>query len=120
MKIPQGLSVQDLKMKQSSLEPCMFYKKEKECLARTIATLVDDTLGCANKSFGKSEQVMSKKFDFKEREKKFPIKFGGLEIEKGSAGFAINQKIARALSGISNLTILLLRSSHILEDRFVT
>ena len=43
---------------------------------------------------------MSKNFDIKERKNKFPIKFRGLEIEKGSIGFVINQKNMRALSGL--------------------
>ena len=83
--------VQDLEMRQTSLDPCLFYKKKKESLVGIIATLVDDTLGCGNNSFVKLEQEMSKNFDVKESDNKFPIKFGGLEVEKGPAGFAINQ-----------------------------
>ncbi len=73
-------NIDDLGMTQSTLGPCLFFKKEEQKCVGIIATLVDDTLGGDNLNFSKLEEHKSKKFDVKPRDELFPMRFGGITI----------------------------------------
>ncbi len=62
-------------MVQSVMDPCLFFKKQKNELVGMIGTLVDDTLGIGNPSFADEEERKSKRFDVKEREDTIPFRF---------------------------------------------
>ncbi len=47
----QHYHIDDSGMTQSTLDPCLFFKKEDENCVVIIATLVDDTLGGGNLNF---------------------------------------------------------------------
>lgn len=83
--------IDDLGMKQTTLDPCLFYKKDNGIPTGIIGTLVDDTLGCGNTDFIDQEKIKSKKFDVKPKETEFPIRFGGLQIVKDDKGLSVNQ-----------------------------
>ena len=79
-------------MRQSALGSCLFFKKHRGNPTGIIGTLVDDTLGAGNSQFETEEEVQSKEFDVKKKNKAFPMKFAGLCISKIEKGFKTDQK----------------------------
>lgn len=78
-------------MRQSILDPCFFYKTTQNGLKGMEATLVDGTSGAGNDEFSQVEMTTSKKFDVKERESKFPIRFRGLDLLRSSDCLLVSQ-----------------------------
>ncbi len=72
----------DLGMIQSVMDPCIFYKNETNKFLGAVGTLVGDTIGTGSKVFVNEEETKCKGFDVKEKQTSFPLKFGGLCIQK--------------------------------------
>ena len=73
---------EDLSFMQSVLDPCLFYRKDKNQLQGIVGTLVDDTLAAGNEEFSLEEENRSHLFDVKPRDTDFPFKFGGYNINE--------------------------------------
>ncbi len=83
--------VEDLGMKPSLLDPCLFYKLNDTELQGIQVTQVDDTLGGGTVEFGKLEEEKSK-FECKPRTTTLPFLFNGLWIDKHhSGGYIIHE-----------------------------
>ncbi len=54
-------------MKQSSLDPCLFYKKKSGELFGLVGSLVDDALVTGNHGFVTLEAEKCQRFDVKEK-----------------------------------------------------
>ena len=83
---------EDLGMKQSAMDPCLFYKREGGKLVGLEASLVDDTLSAGDCSFMQLEEQCSKKFDSKARDTSSILKFSGCTILRMTDGFKISQE----------------------------
>jgi len=82
----------DLGMKPTALDPCFFYKHDKDQLHGIQVTQVDDTLGSGIASFSNMEITKSKKFECKPRSQLLPMKFNGIWIEEcKNGGYKIHQ-----------------------------
>eukprot|EP00171_Calliarthron_tuberculosum_P000888 IDg888t1 len=94
----------DLGMKPTSLDPCLFYKVVNSVLEGVEVTQVDDTFGGGKESFSKLEEMKSSRFECHPRSEKLPIKFNGFWIDKHeSGGFIMHQKdFATKIEEMSN------------------
>lgn len=72
----------NLKMKQSIMDPCLLYKQSNGALEGLGTTLVDDTLGAGAKAFMKLEADESHKFTVKDRKEGNALKLNGSTIKK--------------------------------------
>lgn len=84
--------INELKMKQSTLDPCIFFKRKGGDITGIIGTLVDDTLCAVSKDFILEEEQMSSKFDTKPKTNKLHFKFNGCSIETQDDSFLTIQK----------------------------
>ena len=84
--------LEDLRMKQTAIDPCLFYKRTNEPLVGIEAALVDDTLSAGTREFANLEDQKSKKFDVKSRDESTLLKFGGCTIQKDDEKFIMTQQ----------------------------
>ena len=71
---------EDLEMDQSTLDPCLFYRKCGKAPIELVRTLADDTLAAGNHEFSQIENEKCKAFDKKPREQELPLKFYGVNF----------------------------------------
>ncbi len=87
------IDVEDLNMKPSVLDPCLFYKLSNGSLQGIQATPVDDTLGGGDDEFAALEKEKSKQFECKPRTNSLPFQFNGFWVDKHeSGGYILHQK----------------------------
>ncbi len=94
--------ISDLELKQSSLDPCLFFKKKDGKIIGLIGNLVDDAIITGNEELINHEAQKCQRFDVKKKVEYFLMKFGGMTIAEEEYDFSISQQeYANSLQKIS-------------------
>lgn len=77
--------VKELGMKQTVLDPCLFYKRDGNEFVGMQGTLVDDTIATGSEAFAILEEKTSQRFECKPKSDILPVMFGGVLIADDAA-----------------------------------
>eukprot|EP00172_Hildenbrandia_rubra_P000344 Plantae.Rhodophyta-Hildenbrandia_rubra.ctg11618.p1 GENE.Plantae.Rhodophyta-Hildenbrandia_rubra.ctg11618~~Plantae.Rhodophyta-Hildenbrandia_rubra.ctg11618.p1 ORF type:complete len:534 (+),score=91.74 Plantae.Rhodophyta-Hildenbrandia_rubra.ctg11618:92-1603(+) len=76
----------DLEMKQTALDPCLFCRQSENDLIGMQGALVDDTLGAGAKEFMELEEEKCKRFKVKPKKLGDQLRFSGCDVDKRKDG----------------------------------